>query len=46
MDYQCIVVYTIVRIAPINPLPNSNDEKRNGCLNWAKSQIKRLDIMT
>lgn len=41
MDYQCIVVYTIVRIAPILP-KNYYDEKKMGCLDWVKAQIKRL----
>lgn len=44
MDYQCIVVYTIVRIAPFYPCPPPNvpNEKQDGCLFWIKSQIKRL----
>jgi hypothetical protein len=43
MDYQCIVIYTIVRIAPIYPpYPNKAAEKQGGCLDWIKSQIKRL----
>ncbi|XP_055702519.1 UDP-N-acetylglucosamine--peptide N-acetylglucosaminyltransferase 110 kDa subunit isoform X3 [Phlebotomus papatasi] len=44
MDYQCIVVYTIVRIAPFYPPQSSNvDEKtkESGCLDWLKAQIKR-----
>lgn len=41
MDYQCIVVYTIVRITPILP-KNYYDDKKTGCLDWVKGQIKRL----
>lgn len=53
MDYQCIVIYTIVRIAPLCPQSspsssnaNNKSEKSttnscNGCIIWMKSQIKR-----
>lgn len=53
MDYQCIVIYTIVRIAPLYPpqansnMPSSSSNKReqsnrcSGCLDWIKLQIKR-----
>lgn len=49
MDYQCIVIYTIVRIAPfypytsvISPTPGN---KQEGCLFWVKAQIKRLEFI-
>lgn len=47
MDYQCIVVYTIVRISPLlSNIPPKSIEKRegggSGCLDWVKVQIKRL----
>lgn len=46
MDYQCIVVYTIVRISPFYPYTTEwpaagSSSKPEGCLNWIKSQIKR-----
>lgn len=46
MDYQCIVVYTIVRISPFYPYTTQwpaagSSSKTEGCLNWIKSQIKR-----
>lgn len=46
MDYQCIVVYTIVRISPFYPYTTQwpaagGSSKPEGCLNWIKSQIKR-----
>lgn len=47
MDYQCIVVYTIVRISPFYPYTTewpraANDPNGGGCLDWLKTQIKRL----
>lgn len=43
MDYQCIVVYTIVRIAPFYPNTSVTNGKP-GCLDWIKSQIKRFEL--
>uniref|UniRef100_A0A182PJX4 protein O-GlcNAc transferase n=1 Tax=Anopheles epiroticus TaxID=199890 RepID=A0A182PJX4_9DIPT len=43
MDYQCIVIYTIVRITPYHPY-NSLSELRasqEGCLDWIKFYMKR-----
>lgn len=53
MDYQCIVIYTIVRIAPLNPSPpapnaassSGKGEQPNGCLDWIKLQIKRYKFL-
>lgn len=53
MDYQCIVIYTIVRIAPLYPTPpsaneassSSKREPSNGCLDWIKLQIKRYTFL-
>lgn len=42
MDYQCIVIYTIVRITPIYPEHFHTNSKKIGCLHWVKSQTKRL----
>lgn len=40
MDYQCIVVYTVINIAP--PRLNSQaTELPNGCITWFKNKIKR-----
>lgn len=46
MDYQCIVVYTIVRICPFYPytaefLP----KQRKGCFYWVKGHVKRLAML-
>lgn len=42
MDYQCIVVYTIITILPSKqPYPDHNDHQ-TGCLAWIKRWIKRL----
>lgn len=43
MDYQCIVVYTIVRICPFYP-DDSNciRKRRNGCFQWIKTHVKRF----
>lgn len=45
MDYQCIVVYTIVRINPLQQLTAEHlvKERRNGCFHWIKNQIKRFE---
>lgn len=49
MDYQCIVIYTIVRISPFYPYttewPTGNQNVKRGCLDWIKSQIKRFIII-
>lgn len=46
MDYQCIVVYTIVRINPLYQITieNLHKERRGGCFYWIKNQIKRFEI--
>lgn len=47
MDYQCIVVYTIVRISPFYPAVTADSDffttpgRQKGCLDWVKGQIKR-----
>ncbi|XP_055917773.1 UDP-N-acetylglucosamine--peptide N-acetylglucosaminyltransferase 110 kDa subunit isoform X3 [Eupeodes corollae] len=47
MDYQCIVVYTIVRISPFYPIVTADSDffttpgRQKGCLDWVKGQIKR-----
>ncbi|XP_075229585.1 O-linked N-acetylglucosamine (GlcNAc) transferase sxc isoform X2 [Lycorma delicatula] len=43
MDYQCIIVYTIITILPPNkPLPSPDSEPlERGCLAWIKRWIKR-----
>lgn len=43
MDYQCIVVYTIVRICPFYPYTAEflQKQRRQGCFFWIKSYIKR-----
>lgn len=49
MDYQCIVVYTIVKIAPLNSsqpeesTSAGNSNKSTNCLEWVKLQIKRFE---
>lgn len=47
MDYQCIVVYTIVRINPLYQISieNFHKERRRGCFYWIKNQIKRFDTI-
>lgn len=45
MDYQCVVIYTIVRISPISiPEHFQSNSKKIGCLRWVQSQTKRLVI--
>lgn len=47
MDYQCIVVYTIVRISPFYPYTTEwpvTKHNNVGCLDWIKSQVKRFDF--
>lgn len=45
MDYQCIIVYTIITILP-NRQPYPDYEPRpRGCLAWIKRWIKRLYIL-
>ncbi|XP_063393763.1 UDP-N-acetylglucosamine--peptide N-acetylglucosaminyltransferase 110 kDa subunit-like [Cydia fagiglandana] len=39
MDYQCIVVYTVINIAP--PRFDQNAEFSDGCITWLKNKIKR-----
>nr|CAD7575087.1 unnamed protein product [Timema californicum] len=45
MDYQCIIVYTIITILPNRPLPAASDwdpgESRSCCFSWIKCCIKR-----
>ncbi|CAH2103931.1 unnamed protein product [Euphydryas editha] len=38
MDYQCVVVYTVINIAP--PRLSQTDIS-NGCVDWIKNKIKR-----
>lgn len=50
MDYQCIVVYTIVRISQFPPYTTewpkaANDPNASGCLEWMKRQIKRWALI-
>ncbi|CAH0746277.1 unnamed protein product [Diatraea saccharalis] len=40
MDYQCIVVYTVINIAPPK-LTAQASELSNGCITWFKNKIKR-----
>ncbi|KAM3968502.1 UDP-N-acetylglucosamine--peptide N-acetylglucosaminyltransferase 110 kDa subunit [Aphomia sociella] len=40
MDYQCIVVYTVINIAPPK-LTAQATEFSNGCITWFKNKIKR-----
>ncbi|KAG6454168.1 UDP-N-acetylglucosamine--peptide N-acetylglucosaminyltransferase 110 kDa subunit [Manduca sexta] len=40
MDYQCIVVYTVINIAPPR-LSAQATEFSNGCVTWFKNKIKR-----
>lgn len=47
MDYQCIVVYTIVRICPFYPYDsNCLQKRRNGCFQWVKTHVKRFDFVS
>ncbi|KAI8431018.1 hypothetical protein MSG28_001097 [Choristoneura fumiferana] len=39
MDYQCIVVYTVINIAP--PRLAQAAEFSDGCITWLKNKIKR-----
>ncbi|VVC99805.1 unnamed protein product [Leptidea sinapis] len=38
MDYQCVVVYTIINIEP--PKVASQVDYRDGCIDWIKNKIK------
>ncbi|XP_075990911.1 UDP-N-acetylglucosamine--peptide N-acetylglucosaminyltransferase 110 kDa subunit-like [Anticarsia gemmatalis] len=40
MDYQCIVVYTVINIAPPR-LSAQATELSDGCITWFKNKIKR-----
>lgn len=40
MDYQCIVVYTVINIAPPR-LTAQASEFSNGCVTWFKNKIKK-----
>nr|XP_021193047.2 UDP-N-acetylglucosamine--peptide N-acetylglucosaminyltransferase 110 kDa subunit [Helicoverpa armigera] len=40
MDYQCIVVYTVINIAPPRLTAQATDLS-NGCVTWFKNKIKR-----
>ncbi|XP_053623559.1 UDP-N-acetylglucosamine--peptide N-acetylglucosaminyltransferase 110 kDa subunit-like isoform X1 [Plodia interpunctella] len=40
MDYQCIVVYTVINIAPPR-LTTPSSGYTNGCITWFKNKIKR-----
>ncbi|XP_063837942.1 UDP-N-acetylglucosamine--peptide N-acetylglucosaminyltransferase 110 kDa subunit-like [Ostrinia nubilalis] len=40
MDYQCVVVYTVINIAPPK-LTAQATEFSNGCVTWFKNKIKR-----
>ncbi|CAH0716023.1 unnamed protein product, partial [Brenthis ino] len=37
MDYQCVVVYTVINIAP----PKFSQDIPNGCVDWFKNKVKR-----
>ncbi|CAH2034730.1 unnamed protein product, partial [Iphiclides podalirius] len=39
MDYQCVVVYTVINIAP--PRLSAQATELNGCVAWFKNKIKR-----
>ncbi|XP_041986785.1 UDP-N-acetylglucosamine--peptide N-acetylglucosaminyltransferase 110 kDa subunit-like [Aricia agestis] len=39
MDYQCVVVYTVINIAP--PRLSAQASMSNGCVDWIKNKIKR-----
>ncbi|XP_055602116.1 UDP-N-acetylglucosamine--peptide N-acetylglucosaminyltransferase 110 kDa subunit [Uranotaenia lowii] len=43
MDYQCIVIYTIVRITPYHPYNSLSELEADlhGCVDWIKFYIKR-----
>lgn len=40
MDYQCVVVYTVINIAP--PRLTTQAAELNGCIAWFKNKLKRL----
>ncbi|CAH0577977.1 unnamed protein product [Chrysodeixis includens] len=40
MDYQCIVVYTVINIAPPRQSAQATDVS-DGCVTWFKNKIKR-----
>ncbi|XP_026735856.1 UDP-N-acetylglucosamine--peptide N-acetylglucosaminyltransferase 110 kDa subunit-like isoform X1 [Trichoplusia ni] len=40
MDYQCIVVYTVINIAPPRQSAQASDVS-DGCVTWFKNKIKR-----
>lgn len=44
MDYQCIVIYTIVRITPYHPYNSLSELEadQHGCVDWIKFYIKRF----
>lgn len=48
MEYQCVVVYTVVNIRPpIDPKVAETTSKQpgtKGCLECIKNQIKRLEL--
>ncbi|XP_047524909.1 UDP-N-acetylglucosamine--peptide N-acetylglucosaminyltransferase 110 kDa subunit-like [Pieris napi] len=39
MDYQCVVVYTVINIAP--PKLAAQTSELGGCVDWIKNKIKR-----
>nr|XP_034839789.1 UDP-N-acetylglucosamine--peptide N-acetylglucosaminyltransferase 110 kDa subunit-like isoform X3 [Maniola hyperantus] len=39
MEYQCVVVYTVINIAP--PRPAQSADVSSGCVDWIKNKIKR-----
>ncbi|BET00324.1 O-linked N-acetylglucosamine (GlcNAc) transferase [Nesidiocoris tenuis] len=41
MDYQCIIVYTIITILPNKTPPPEVNQHQTGCLAWIKRWIKR-----
>lgn len=41
MDYQCVVVYTVINIAPPR-LAGQSTEISDGCVSWFKNKIKKL----
>lgn len=45
MDYQCIVIYTIVRICPFYPYTTEflQSQRRKGCFAWFQARIKRYN---
>lgn len=45
MDYQCIIVYTIITILPNRPLPAAPPrDSQRGCLAFVKRWIKRSAV--